>query len=319
MSLPVIENLDIIKVTDDILLIHQKKAQGIFTICDGLLVLPKEGRNSSTIVLDLNIGQKYVNEINEIYGPVSSYVCTHGHMDHIAHVHAWEEVGAKIYAPFPEANTLSKLYNFFKSFGFDGSLNFSILEKFGKLNEYHPCSQVHEFYPGEKLKFEHLEIRTIPFRGHSKAHIGFLLPKERILHISCLGFDLAKPGKNGFGPWYGFKECSIPEYIKDIDLAESIFLEDANFLTSSHSYIVIKSDSSPFEYMRGKIEKNQKRVDDALKLINSNLKSEDDIVGELLKMDLFFPKSKMEGFILKIFTFWESWIIRKHIERSNAL
>ena len=42
MALPAIDNIDIFNVTDDILLVHQKKAKGNFSICDGLVVLPKQ-------------------------------------------------------------------------------------------------------------------------------------------------------------------------------------------------------------------------------------------------------------------------------------
>ena len=47
MSLPQIDNLEIWKVTEDILLIHQKKVPFLFSCCDGLLILPKEGRNKT--------------------------------------------------------------------------------------------------------------------------------------------------------------------------------------------------------------------------------------------------------------------------------
>ena len=167
------------------------------------------------------------------------------------------------------------------------------------------------------LEFEDFIIETIPLIGHSKAHVGFLLPRERIVHISCLGFDQHEPGEDGFGPWYGFKGCSISQYLKDIDLTESIFLERADFLTSSHSYIVKSPDIIPFTYMREKIAKNQIIVDKAILSLKPS-KNEFSI-DDFLKLDLFFPKKKMKGFLLDIYNFWESGIISKHIERSKYL
>ncbi|MFX1451388.1 MAG: MBL fold metallo-hydrolase [Promethearchaeota archaeon] len=317
MSLPKIDNLEIWKVTKDILLIHQKKVPFFFSCCDGLLILPKEGRNRNLIILDLNIEPKYIKILGEIYSPVSNYVCTHAHVDHTSHVYAWEQLGAKIHAPKPEANFLLDLHNFYKGFGFDESVKYSSVEKFGKLNGFHKCNQVTSFNPGETLKFENFSVNTIPFPGHSKAHIGFLLPKEKLLHLSCLGFDKPKPEIDSFGPWYGFRDASINQYLEDINHAESIFLENAKFLTSSHSYIVTHPDTHPFEYMRNKIEENQRRVDDALKITNSLTKPEDEAVEQLLKLDIFFPKKKLMDFLLEIYTLWESWIIRKHIQRSE--
>ncbi|UCD02148.1 MAG: MBL fold metallo-hydrolase [Promethearchaeota archaeon] len=317
MSFPKIDNIDIRKVTEDILLIHQKKTPFLFSCCDGLLILPKEGRNNSTLALDLNIEPKYVKIVNNRYGPVSNYVCTHAHVDHTCHVHAWEEHGAIIHAPNPEAKYLIDLHNFYRGFGFDEAMDYASVVKFGELNGFQNCKRVNSFEPGESLKFENLCVNTISFPGHSKAHIGFFLPKEKVFHISCLGFDKPKPEIDAFGPWYGFKQASIEQYIKDINRAESIFLNDAKCLTSSHSYIVKNPDTHPFEYMRTKIEINQKEVDQALKTSDSMKISEDEAVRKLLKMDLFFPKKKLKAFLLEIYTLWESWIIRKHIQRSK--
>ncbi|MFX1306719.1 MAG: MBL fold metallo-hydrolase [Promethearchaeota archaeon] len=317
MSLIKIDNLDIRKVTEDILLIHQIKTPFLFSCCDGLLILPKEGRNKFTISLDLNIEPKYIEIINDKFGPVSNYVCTHAHVDHTSHVHAWEKSGSIIHAPQPEAEFLSDLHKFYKGFGFDEAMDYTSVIKFGELNGFQNCKNVQPFEPGKLLKFENFYVNTISFPGHSKAHIGFFLPSEKILHISCLGFDKPKPEIDGFGPWYGFKQASIEQYIEDINLAESIFLNDAKYLTSSHSYIVKNPDIYPFEYMRKKIEENQQKVNKALKTSDSIKKSEDDAVSQLLEMDIFFPKRKLKDFLFEIYSLWESWIIRKHIQRSE--
>jgi glyoxylase-like metal-dependent hydrolase (beta-lactamase superfamily II) len=315
MSLPKIDNLEIRNISEDVLLIHQKKTPFFFSCCDGLLILPKKKRNESSLVIDLNIEKKYVNLLNKIYGPFSDYVCSHGHLDHTCHVHVWEEIGATIHAPNPEANYLLNLHNFYRGFGFDEELDYQIVEEFAKLNGYQQCNQVNTFNPGETLRFDNYKITTISLRGHSKAHIGFLLPTEQIFHISCLGFDKPEPRIEGFGPWYGFRDASISQYIEDINMAEKVFIQKARFLTSSHSYIVKNPDVHPFEYMRTKIKTNQDKVDNALNLPHLQEKSENKLIKELLKMDLFFPKKKLKGVVFEIYRFWESWIIRKHIKR----
>lgn len=318
MIIPQIDNLRILKITDNVLLVHQIKPPFYFSCCDGLIILPKKGRNKYSIVLDLNIEPLLINKINEFFGPVSNYICTHGHMDHMAHVYHWEKLGVEIQAPSPEDTYLLDLRNFYKGFGFNDVLDFSVVKKFAELNGFHNCENVYPFTPGVSLKFENVMIETIPFTGHSKGHIGFLLPQEKIIHISCLGFDQTEPGVDGFGPWYGFRECSIEQYKKDIDLAQSLFLERADFLTSSHSYVVKNPDTTPFTYMRKKIEKNQTIVDQAINILKANNRSELSIEN-LLELDLFFPKKKMKGFLVEIYRYWESGIINKHIERSEYL
>ena len=318
MATSKIDNLEIRTLTEDILLIHQKKPPFYFSCSDGIIILPKKGRNNSSIVLDLNVEPHLIDKLDEIYGPFTNYICSHGHMDHIAHVHQWETLGAKIHAPFPEHKYLLELHNFYRGFGFIDAMDFSVVKEFAEKNGYRKCQNVSSFKPGHIFKFEDLTIETIPLLGHSKAHVGFFIPEERLFQISCLGFDKNRPEKDGFGPWYGSKECSIEQYLIDIMQAQLIFLEQANFLTSSHSYIVKSPDKAPFIYMRRKIAKNQKLVDNAIKSHNLTHKSIDTI-NFLLDLDLFFPKRKMEGFLLEIYNFWESGIIRKHVERSEYL
>jgi glyoxylase-like metal-dependent hydrolase (beta-lactamase superfamily II) len=237
-------------------------------------------------------------------------------MDHITHVHKWESLDAQIFAPEPEHSYLLDLANFYTGYGFDQALSFETIEQFAKVNMFKPCSNINSFKPGHKFQYNNLQIETIPFLGHSKAHVGFLIPRERILHISCLGYDLMFPGSEGFGPWYGFKECSIDQYLEDISKAEQIFLNQSDVLTSSHSNIVKFPDTTPFTYMRNKIQSNQEKVNQAIRSLNikdfSTLS-----LQELLKLDLFFPKRKIKGFMKEIYNFWESGIIGKHFKKQN--
>jgi hypothetical protein len=313
-----LDNLKISPISPDVLLVRQVRKPARFSCCDGLLILPREGRNDHVIALDLNIEPQLVRALTIKYGPVSDYVNTHGHMDHIAHVHAWEEIGATVHAPSPEADGLLGLQQFYDVLRWERAGNFSMVEQFARMNLYAPCKTVTPFQPGDTLQIENFTLRTIPFSGHSRAHVGFLLPTERILHISCMGFDQPAPGKDGFGPWYGFENCDIVTYLEDIDGAQSIFGEEADFLTSSHAYIAQKGDTAPFDYMRGKIAVNQQKVDRAAARVGA-AGDREEMVTRLLSMDLFFPKSKMNGWLLDLYAFWESWIIRHHLERSESL
>lgn len=314
-----VDGLKIYEITEGIFFVHQIKPPFYFSCADGIIILPKIGRNQETIVLDLNIEPKFIKALASQIGPISDYVCSHGHMDHIAHIHAWEEIGAKVWAPRPEATCLLDLKNFYLSFGFDEALEFPLIKKFGEINGYQKCNTINSFEPGKNLEFNGYLIETIPLKGHSKSHIGFYLPNENLLHISCLGFDLSHPKGEGFGPWYGFKECDINQYLLDIKKCEALYKEKAEYLTSSHSYIVIPPDNTPFEYMRDKIRSNKKKVKNALKELKPLFESEEQLINELLKKDIFFPKSKMKGFLLEIYKFWESWILKNHLKEKDIL
>ncbi|MCJ7771962.1 MAG: MBL fold metallo-hydrolase [Desulfobacterales bacterium] len=279
--------------------------------------MPKANRNSETIAIDLNIEPEYILVVYDTYGPVSDYVNTHAHMDHAAHMYVWEQLGATLHAPHPEAHYLTDLYQFYKGYGWDENHDFSLVEQFAKLNKFQECKNIQSFQPGDTLTFENFYLETIPFTGHSKSHVGFLLPTERILHLSCLGFDQPSPGMEGFGPWYGFKESSIDQYLKDIDHAEFIFREKAQILTSAHAHVVRQSNTTIFDYMRQKISDRQQIIDHVLQTLDPRLELEDK-VSKLLELDLFFPKNKIKGFLKDIYSLWESWIIRHHIQRNDT-
>ncbi|MFX1239000.1 MAG: MBL fold metallo-hydrolase [Promethearchaeota archaeon] len=314
-----IPNLQIQEVAENVLLIHQIKSSALFTCCDGLLILPKQGRNKQTIILDLNVEPENIKIIYERFSPISDYVCSHTHLDHSAHVYAWEELGVEIYAPFPEYDHLLGHEILLEKFGFLKYLSLDTGKSFVEYNGYKKCRRVKPFQPGSTLQFEKFVVNTLHLSGHSFGHVGFFLPKEKIFHISCLGFDQPKPGIDSFGPWYGFETNSLEQYEEDIRSAEEYFLDKARFLTSSHSYIIKHPDITPFQYMRRKIRENQKKVDEAVDLIENLPDNEDELVNMLLELDLFFPKRKMRGFLFDIYTLWESWFIRNHLRRNERI
>jgi len=316
-----LENLNIEEIISDIYFIHQIRASAYFTRCDGLLFMPQNKRNSNPVIIDLNIEPKYIQIIYDVFNLSQyskiDYIGSHGHMDHISHVSKWEELGASIHFPFPHQNNLISLDAFLEDFGFLKVLNKPIAEIMGSLNHYEPCKRDPiVFRPGDTLTSDNLEIITIPLEGHSLGHVGFFFPVEKLFHISCLGFDIQKPGDDKFGPWYGFEECSLELYNKNIDDAEKIFLNSSDILTSSHSYVVRKKNSEPFDYMRRKIMQNQKKIMNAVQDYNEKGK-DGDLIDYLLSLDLIYPKYKMKEPLRSVFRFWESWTIKNHLNSKN--
>ena len=318
-----LENLNIEEIIPDIYFIHQIKASAYFTRCDGLLFMPRNNQNLNPVIIDLNLEPEYIQKINDVFKlnqySKLDYICSHGHMDHISHVSKWEELGAIIHFPFPHQNNLISLDAFLEDFGFLKELNKPIVEILGSLNHYVPCKRDPiVFQAGDILTFDKLEIQTIPLEGHSRGMVGLFFPIEKLIHISCLGFDLQKPGGDQFGPWYGFEECSLKLYYENIDTVEKIFLNSSDILTSSHSYVVREKNCEPFDYMRRKIMQNQKNILNAVQDYNEKGLN-GDLIDYLLSLDLIYPKNKMKEQLRSTFRFWESWIIKNHLKfKSNS-
>ena len=313
MNLPNFENATITHINDGVLLFHQNNPLEDYSCCDGLIVLPKDSRNRNPIAIDVNVEPVLIRQIIDEFGPVKNYICTHGEMDHIAHLYVWEDSGAEVYAPFPESNYLTDLNQFYLGFGFNDVMEYSSIQRFARMNGYHECKWVRAFKPGDRLKIENLEMETMLYKGHSRASVGVLLEKEKILHIGNLGFDRSSPGADGTGPFYGYRQCSLNRYYRDIDNARSVYTDRANFMTASHGYLVEKPDMSPFDYMEEKIRQNQQKVDSAFKRIDPLPHSKEETFIELLKLDLFYPKKKAYSFMVDIYTLWDYWMIRHHM------
>lgn len=321
MDLPKLENLEITQLTPVVFFIHQIKATNYFTRSDGLLLLPSNTKNLTPVILDLNLEPKEILQVYHAFNlseyTKMDYIISHGHMDHIANVYKWEELGATIHCPYEHQEKITDVNHFYGDYGFYKGVEKEIVEKFAPMMGYQECQNVPiTFKSGKTLIFDNLKIETIPLYGHSEGHVGFYLPDIQLLHISCVGFDLKSPNDvdRGFGPWYGFDECDLDVYQSDINKLEKKFLDDANLMTSSHSYIVYEKNSFPFDYMRTKIEENQKKVQGIIKNSNIGQLSQKDQIQFLLNKDIFFPKAKMKAPLKEIFNFWEKGIIKHHLK-----
>ncbi|UYP47718.1 hypothetical protein NEF87_004003 [Candidatus Lokiarchaeum ossiferum] len=321
MDLPNLENLEITQLTPEVFFIHQIKASSYFTRSDGILLLPSISKNKTPVILDLNLEPKEIMLVYDTFNLSQyskiDYIISHGHMDHIANVYKWEELGATIHCPDEHKEKLVDVTHFYGDYGFYKGVKKKIVEKFAPMMGYHECKNLPQtFKSGNTLVFDLLKIETISLYGHSVGHVGFFLPDIQLLHISCVGFDLQDPKElnRGFGPWYGFDECNLDIYQADITKLEKKFMEEAKIMTSSHSYIVYKKNSFPFDYMRKKIENNQKKVDDAIRTLHIDQLSQKEQLQLLLDQDIFFPKAKMISPLREIFTYWEKGIIKHHLK-----
>ncbi len=313
MSIHAHESLRITSVTDDVLLIRQNDPAVPFSTCDGLLVLAKAGRNRRAVAFDLNIEPHLIDLVAGEYGPVGDCVVSHGIMDQVAHLHAWEDLGAVVHAPRPVAAHLSDLKAFYRGLGCDDSIGFSAFRAFAELCRYQPCGAVRDYRPGEVFRFDNLVVGTIPFKGRAPGCVGFTLVNERVFHIGGLGFDREGAEGDGFGPLYGFKGCMIPAYLRDIDLAREVYLAHSDLLTSISSGPVARPDITPFEYMAQKIMNNRARVEEAEEALSPSLKSAKKKLRALLEQDLFFQKDEMKGPLRDYCTHLEYWMIRHHM------
>jgi len=338
------ESMWITPLRDNIFHIAQKATQRRFSSCDGLLCLPDNYSTNQVdpldqadkakpidqvksveiedpiIVLDLNLETPCFDEIIERFhlnqAPKIEYYVSHGHMDHIANVWQWERLGANIHLPAPyPSEFLTDSLVFLSHFRF---AEYSTLESGHMLcssNSFHPCKRpAHTYIPGEPIRHGKWDIQTLPLFGHGQGHTGFFFPRREILHMSCLGYDLRSPDDKGFGPWYGFPDCSLPEYWKNIADMEQKFLIECQdpILTTSHATVLTEKTAFPFTYMREKIISTHQKIRDISKTHGLETTNEVEWVKAMIPHDPLFPKKKMRPWLKDIYGLWETWHLKHH-------
>lgn len=303
--------------------ISQQKSSKRFSTCNGILYLPQTTDDPTAMIIDLNLEPKYIEEVIQSFHlkqnyPTWNYYVSHTHMDHIANVWKWEELGARIHISelYPadflcDPNNYLQRYNFIEKVGRENGFKF--VRNNGFQSCKHKAHQFKQLLPTSTS--EKSLIIPIPLNGHGRGHTGFYLPKNRILHLSCLGFDLREPGAHGFGPWYGLPDCSLGIYwqnIKDMEEFARDIIENP-IITSAHGYVIHGYEELPFQYMRQKILDRHHQIREISAQNHLDPKNEEEWISRLLEEDLIYPKKKMHGWLRDLFSYWESGHLRLHL------
>lgn len=313
MNLPDIETIALHPLTEDVLCVQYSDILTPFNVAEGLLVLPKQGRNRSSIALDVNMPPNVVAALHDAFGPFSDYICTSGRPAHIAHLHAWESAGTAVHAPKPECEGIVDMKKAFKGLGFNERMKFSQFRNAMDSLGYQPPKSVTPYRPGNIFRFDNLVVGTMPFKGSSPSHVGLMLVNERIFHIGTLGCDNERPAGGGIGPVCGYRGCDVPKFGRDIDFLKTVFLEHADFLTGTGTSVTARPDIAPFEYMAAKLEGARETVLRAFNEVREKEKSPKKQILSLLERELLFPRTTVPDHHRGLYESLEYWTIRNHL------
>lgn len=364
--------LSVVKITGGVYFLKQNNSVHPLSTSNGYLIVPSQIQSNLTtnfldsLLLDVNLEEKGWIELKKIcieqgIPLPSKLIMTHCHLDHSCHVHRFVEIfNGLVYAPEPEVSVILEHNGFFNVYQIHEMMEIPNL-----MDSYHhlkyeilqfgiiPKQKITTFVLGYKFDFGTIQIDTIPLTAHSIGHVGFFLtfPENglKIFHNSCLGLDhpkLSTDGKpkDGFGPWYGFKQSDITDYLEDITKSEIIF-QDCDILTSSHGIVFTHSKipiqiihggrihikelsseddlESPFDYMRRKIQERENFIREAIMKLEIEEKDicrvskSRELIRKLLDMDLIYSRSRIPPKQLAAYKFWEHYLIVNHLRRIN--
>jgi glyoxylase-like metal-dependent hydrolase (beta-lactamase superfamily II) len=180
-------------------------------------------------------------------------------------------------------------------------------------------SDVNVFIPGNDVfEMESVKIKTIHIPGHSPGQTAFIIENkiprksksdtsntehidltnnEKILYVADIGSH----------PYYGDLNSDLKQYKESIDKLESIYLSDKYIMVPAHGNIYFEKEENFFKRIRNKIDKNEKKVINALK--ETTYKTIPDLVNE----HIITPKERIYEPIKSLYLLWDGGKIYHHL------
>ena len=285
--------LEQIALTDQITyLVPSKEAQTSFLGCSGLLI-----REARVVLIDSNMGPL---ETPELLTAVAPDICviSHYHGDHSRYAsEAAEFTKAKIYVPAEERRYLVDLHYYVEHCGIENNELAQVwlvwLTEKLKLKPVPSAEPLaaHQIIDAGKSKFE-----VIPTPGHSPGHQTYWERKQRLLFCTDIGVDT-------FGPWYGWRDANLEEYISSI--AKLIEL-DARLLVTSHGGIIKHN-------VKGALQRCLRVMRHREELIARDLDAGLDAAACASKGHIYGDFSRFPDPLDRLYAVWERNMVDQHV------
>lgn len=201
-----------------------RKAQLSFLGCSGLVV-----RDARTAVIDGNMGP---DETPGFLAQEKPDVCviSHFHIDHSRWGHEAAQVpDVVLHVPRAELRYLADVDHFVERCGLPGEdMTRAWRAWLTGWAGLRPVPEAVPLAPGDVLDLGATRIQVIDARGHSPGHQAYWIEEDGILFCVDIGVD-------GFGPWYGWKDADLEQYVRSIWRLVEL---DARLLVTSHGGLI---------------------------------------------------------------------------------
>ncbi len=223
------EHLDVkrVSISDRLTYVQAPRAvQTSFLGCSGLVI-----RDTRTAIIDGNMGPAETPGFLEEEKP-DVCVVSHFHIDHSRWGHEAAQVpGVVLHVPRAELRYLTDVDHFVERCGLPDE-HMARLWRAWLTQEVglRAVPDAVPLAPGEQIDLGSTRIEVVDAKGHSPGHQAYWIEKDRILFCVDIGVD-------SFGPWYGWKDADLLEYVRSIWRLVEL---DARLLVTSHGGLVEK-------------------------------------------------------------------------------
>jgi len=276
------------RITEDIHLVEGKN-NGKFPFSHSLLIFSK---SKETILIDTGCGIEILQNLKEKY-QINRIINSHTHPDHSAGNWIFKNFVESIEVPMQGFDTSGNIIALSNRFTEPGEIAKYWRNYIPKIMGLKNCKPTHSF--DHKTEFDFGDVKLLPIYtpGHTIDHYCFYELNDKIL-FSC-DIDLTS-----FGPWYGHRESSIPQFKDSITKLKEF---DTKILVSSHKGLITKNIYKQLDKFYLKFEERTSRIRalyQAGKQSLNQLVEEKPIYGE-------FPYAE------PLLRYWEEQMIKKHL------
>ncbi len=262
---------------------------GRFPFSHSILIF--SGSNEA-VLIDTGCGIKILKKLKDLFH-IYRIINSHTHPDHSAGNWFFQEDVESIEVPLQGFNTSGNILALSNRFTEPGEIAKYWRDHIPSIMGMKNCKPTQSF--DNKSVFDFGEVTLLPIHtpGHTIDHYCFYEPDEKIL----FSFDI---DLTSFGPWYGHRESSIPQFKNSIDKLMKL---EVKTLVSSHKGIITRN-------IYGELANFYKRFDERSEKIRALLKDGIISIEQLVERKPIYGEFPYAEQILK---FWEEQMIRKHV------
>jgi hydroxyacylglutathione hydrolase len=265
-----------------------------FTSCAGLIF--KSTQSGAKVLIDTNMGCEETPALIEKEQP-DMVMITHFHLDHSAFT--------RYVAEYSDAQILisKKDLPFLTSFDFmvkntAGLMGMADQWRDFAMNKlkFRPLKRYEGFIENEYLSDLIPEMLVVPTPGHSPGHTSFYFPADKILFAGDIGLDR-------FGPWYGWKNCSIQDIVESLLRLDSM---DINLILTSHGGMIEKNIHQAFSHSLAHIQERERMI---IEKLDKGIKEED-----IIKQGVFYKRRDKAPEAMRSFLhMWDTAMFDHHM------
>ncbi len=263
--------------------------QGRFPFSHSALIITN---SNEAVLIDTGCGINTLQKLKKRYY-IYRIINSHTHPDHSAGNWVFKDNIESIEVPTQGFKTSGNILELSNRFTEPGEIAKYWRDNVPKIMGMKDCKPTHIFDPKSEFDFGDVKLIPIHTPGHTIDHYCFYEPNELIL----FAFDI---DLTSFGPWYGHRESSIPQFKESINKLKELKIK---ILVSSHKGIIVKNIYKQIESFYQKIEE---RTDKIRALYQ----------GGGLSIDQLVEKKPIYGefpYAEPLLRYWEKQMIKKHL------